>query len=54
MTSELSSSEYFEVIVNGFMILLIRNVIEREIERERVQMKPPYNVNYHLPWHTWE
>ena len=36
MASELTSSEYFELIVN----LLVRNVIEREIEREKVQMKP--------------
>ena len=42
MTSELTSSKYFELIVNWFLSLLVRNVIEREIERERVQMKPPY------------
>ena len=40
MASELTSSEYFELIVNWFMNLLVRNVIEREIEREKVQMKP--------------
>ena len=36
MTSELTSSEYFELIVNWFLNLLVRNVIEREIEREKV------------------
>ena len=41
MTSELTSSKYFELIVNRFLKLLVRNVIEREIEREKVQMKPP-------------
>ena len=41
MTSELTSSKYFELIVNWFLNLLVRNVIEREIEREKVQMKPP-------------
>ena len=42
MTSELTSSKYFELIVNRFLNLLVRDVIEREIEREKVQMKPPY------------
>jgi hypothetical protein len=32
-----TSSKYFELIVN----LLVCNVIEREIERENGQMKPP-------------
>ena len=43
MTSELISSEYFELIgeVIPELILLVRNVIEREIKREKVQMKPP-------------
>ena len=40
MTSELTSSKYFELIVNWFLNLLVRNVIEREIEKEKVQMKP--------------
>ena len=38
MTSELTSSEYFQL--NLFLNLLVRNVIEREIKREKVQMKP--------------
>ena len=44
MTSELTSSDYFELIVNCFLNLLVHNVIEREIERENVQMKPPYDT----------
>ena len=34
-------SKYFELIVNWFLNLLVRNVNEREIKREKVQMKPP-------------
>ena len=45
MTSELTSSEYFELIVNWFLNLLVRNVIEREIEKEKVQMKLSLGVN---------
>ena len=44
MTSELTSSKYFELIVNWFLNLLVRNVIEKEIKREKVQMKPPYEM----------
>ena len=40
-----SISKYFELIViwvvNWFLNLLVCNVIEREIKREKVQMKPP-------------
>ena len=28
------------------MNILVRNVIEREIEREKVQMKPPLRLNW--------
>ena len=41
MTSELTVSENFELIVNWFLNLLVCNVIEREIKREKIQMKPP-------------
>ena len=41
MTSEIASSKYFELIVNLFLNLLVHNVIEREIDMEKVQMKPP-------------
>ena len=34
-------SKYFELIVNWFLNLLVGNVIEMEIKREKVQMKPP-------------
>ena len=30
-----------ELIVNWFLNLLVCNLIEREMEREKVQMKPP-------------
>ena len=46
MTSELTRSEYFELIVNWFLNLLVRNVTESEIKREKVQMKPLYNSPY--------
>ena len=34
-------SKYFELIVNWFLNLLVRNIDERKIKREKVQMKPP-------------
>ena len=40
-----SYKRYFELIMNGFLNLQVLNVIrreiKREIEREKVQMKPP-------------
>ena len=42
MISQLTSSEYFELIGELFLNLLVCNVIEREIKREKVQMKPPF------------
>ena len=52
MTSKLTSSKYFELIVN----LFICNVIEREIEREKVQMKPggfkPPAIVFELIYYT--
>ena len=38
----------FELIVNWFLNLLDRNVIEMEIKREKVQMKPPKELEMHL------
>ena len=42
MTAELTSSKYFELNVNWFLNLLVCNVVEREIEREKVQTKSPF------------
>ena len=42
-----SSSEYFELIVNWLLNLLVCNVIEREIETEKVLMKPPIDGSFY-------